>query len=487
MAKQKKKKLKKSILFRMLAFLCFIISLIAVFNIYRLGILPMKYFLIILLFFIFINILVFCLVKSKNWKKRMIGSFFSILFSIIIGICIFYENETLTFLNSAFASKEQIENYQILVLNSSNYGSLKEIKTGKIGVPFKDYSEGAKLMQTELKKRTSLTLQECDNSSMVESLLEKNFRAIVMEEAQKNLFMEMNDEFKENVKVLDTIQVTVKNKLKTKDLEITKTPFHVYLSGSDDYGKINQVSRSDMNMLLTVNPVTHKILLTSIPRDYYVTLSGMNGANDKLTHASLYGMETSLKTLESLLDIKIDYYVKINFSSLINLVNAVDGVEVESDTAFTASYYDEPVKKWVDYDFVEGKNYLDGKQALAFSRERKSFALGDRKRALHQQLVLNALIDKVISPSIIVNYTKILNALNGSFDTNFTYEEIISFLQNQLKKNDEWEVSSNILEGTDATARVYSMSSINTYVMKPDQESILEAQLLMNQIMNPET
>lgn len=487
MAKSKKKKIKKSLLFRFFSLLFFFVSVIFLYNVYRLGVLPMLYFFILVFIFLVLNFLAFRLVVSKNWKKRMIGCFLSIFFSILTCVCIYYESATLSFLNLAFQSRERVENYQVLVLNSSNYGSLKEMKTGKIGVPFSDYSEGARLMQTELKKKTSLTLQESDNSSMVNSLLQKNFRAIVMEEAQKDIFMEIDDEFAKNVKVLETITVKVKNKISTKNAEITKKPFSIYLSGNDEYGAINEVSRSDVNMVITVNPITHKILLTSIPRDYYVELVGMNGANDKITHASLYGMDTSIKTVEKLLDTDISYYVKVNFSSLVNLVNAVGGVDVESDVAFTAHYFDEPVKKWVTYDFVEGMNHLDGIKALAFSRERKSFALGDRERALHQQLVLSALIDKVASPSILKNYTKILNALNGGFDTNISYEEIMAFLQKQLADNASWEITTNILEGEDDHARVYSISGSSTYIMRPNEESVEKAKESIRAILKTES
>lgn len=386
------------------------------------------------------------------------------------------------FLRSAFQSRERIENYQVLVLNSSNYGSLKEFKNGKIGVPFATFSEGAKSLQTEIKKKSSLTLQESDNNTLVTSLLEKKLRVIVMEEAQKNLYMEINEEFKENVKVLETISITVKNQLKKRDTNLLKKPFSIYVSGNDDYGAINQVSRSDVNMVVTVNPVTHQILLTSIPRDYYVTLSNMDGAKDKLTHASLYGIETSVNTLEEMLEVNIDYYVKINFSSLVNLVDAVGGVDVESEEAFTAHYYDEPVDQWVNYSFVQGMNHMNGKEALAFSRERKSFTLGDRTRAHHQQLVLSALIQKIASPSILKNYTDILNALNGSFDTNFSYEDILAVLQKQLDANASWEVLSNVLEGTDGSAAVYSMPKVQTYVMKPIEESVKNARDQINQI-----
>lgn len=486
MAKRTKKKIKKQIIFHGFSLLFLLISGVILFFIYRLGVLPFKFYLLVVIVLLILNFFVFRMVHSKVWQKRMIGSCMAIIFSILLCVGVYYSSTTLSFFQKAFQSRERVENYQVLVLNSSNYGSLKELKGGKIGVPFANFSEGAKLMQTELKKKTTLTLQEIDNSSLVESLLKKNLRVIVMEEAQKNVFEEINEEFKKEVKVLETISVTVKNKTKKKDTKLTKNPFSIYISGNDDYGAINQVSRSDVNMVITVNPITHKVLMTSIPRDYYVTLSGMGGEKDKLTHASLYGIDTSIETLSSLLDTKIDYYVKINFSSLVQLVDAVDGVDVNSDEEFVAHYYDEPVKKWIDYSFYKGLNHLDGKAALAYSRERKSFVSGDRARVFHQQQVLTSLIEKISSPSILKNYTDILNALNGSFDTNLGYEDILSFLQKQLDKNPSWAIETNILEGTDGNEHVYSMSS-TTYVMKPTIESVELAQEKIKEILKIES
>lgn len=411
----------------------------------------------------------------------MIGSCGSVLLLILLFVGIFYQSVTLNFLGSAFGEKEKIENFQVIVLNESNYGSLKEMKNGKIGLPKTSYSEGSSKIQTEIKKMTSLTIQETDYSDLVTLLLNKSLRVIVMEEAQKNLYMELDDNFKNGVKVLETIPIKIKNTTVKKDVEIAKKPFNIFVSGSDEYGKINQVSRSDVDMIITVNPITHKVLLTSIPRDYYVTLHGI-GKKDKLTHASLYGIDTSIKTLETMLDIDINYYLKINFSSIIKLVDAVGGIEVDSDSAFTASYFDEPVRRWVNFSFTKGINQLDGVHALAFARERHSFSSGDMKRALHQQMVLSALIKKVSGPTILTKYPEILKALNGSFETNVSQEEIMGFLQKQLDKNPEWEISTNILEGDDSSQYTYSIPKSKSSVLIPKEESIATVKEKINQI-----
>jgi len=482
-AKQVRKKIKKTVIFRFIYFVFALLSVVCFYLIYQIGILPFKYLLLLFVFFFLIHFILFRLIVSKHWQKRMIGSVLCILFTIFLGIGIFYGNVTLNFFQDAFQNREKIENYQVLVLNDSNYGSLKEFKNGKIGVPRTNFSEGAKLLQSEIKSRTSLTLQETDNSTLVDSLLNKNLRVIVMEESQKNLFAEINDDFKNNVKVLETIEIKFKNEVKRKDTKITKQPFSIYVSGTDDYGVINKVTRSDVNMILTINPITHQVLMTSIPRDYYVSLEGMTDAKDKLTHASLYGIDTSVKTLEKLLNTNIDYYLKINFSSLVNLVEAVDGIDITNEEEFTAHYYDEPVNEWVTYHFKAGLNHLNGKQALAYSRERKSFVLGDRTRALHQQQVLSALIEKIASPAILKNYTTILNALDGSFDTDLTFDELMSFLQKQIDDGASWNISNQILEGTDGNKHVYSMSGVTTYVMIPNPESVEQAEQKIKEII----
>lgn len=482
LVKQKKKrKLKKSVIFKSFWFLFFLVSLIAFFLGSRIGILPMKYLSSIGIVLVVLNLIFLFLVSSKKWNRRLLGCFFSVFFSVVFIVGIFYESITLGFFKNAFQSREHYENYQVLVLNTSDYESLSELKTGKIGVPSTKFTDGAKELQNEVKKRTSLTLEEKDNSSLVDALLSKNLRVIVMEEAQKNIFSEINEDFKNQVKVLETISIPIKTeKKKVVEGELTKKPFHIYVSGTDDYGSISQVSRSDVNMIITVNPITQQILLTSIPRDYYVSLEGMDDY-DKLTHASLYGIDTSMKTLENLFDIEMDYYLKINFSSLVNLVEAVGGVDISNDEEFTAHYYDEPLKEFVTYHFDVGTIRLNGKEALAYSRERKSFLTGDRKRVEHQQKVLSALIQKIASPSILMSYPKILNALDGSFDTNMDIQDIISFIQKQIDKGFEWQIQSNVLEGTDGSEYVYSIRGHKTYVMIPDEESIEKAKVLMKE------
>ena len=213
-------------------------------------------------------------------------------------------------------------------------------------------------------------------------------------------------------------------------------------------------------MIVTVDPTNKKILMTSIPRDYYVTLANM-GKKDKLTHAGLAGVENSVKTLENFLDIDINYYARVNFTSLIQMVDALGGIEV---------YSDQDIPKLGIHESV---NQMDGKKALSFSRERYSYKSGDNHRVQNQQKVLEAMLNKMMSPAIITNYSSILENINGSFETNMTSQEITSLLKMQLSDMAKWDIQQIQLEGHGAmmTGGAY-MPNHKLYYMIPDQSSV---------------
>jgi LCP family protein required for cell wall assembly len=242
---------------------------------------------------------------------------------------------------------------------------------------------------------------------------------------------------------------------------ITK-PYVVYISGIDTYGDVSAVSRSDVNMLAVVNPQTKKILLVNTPRDYYVQLHGTTGVKDKLTHAGIYGIDMSKNTMQDLYETKIDYTVRINFTSLLKIVDALGGIEVQSDQSFSVD----------GYDFRTGSNTLNSKQALTFSRERHSFTAGDRQRGKNQQKVIEAIFTKAAQPEIILNYQSILSTLGDSFQTNASRQEISSIIRQQLSSAGQWQIQSIGVDGIGATSSTYSMGAQPLYVMEPDQASI---------------
>ena len=272
-------------------------------------------------------------------------------------------------------------------------------------------------------------------------------------------------------------QVTAKKKAEDA-VDVTSKPFNIYISGMDTTGKITEEARSDVNMIITVNPKNHKVLMTSIPRDYLVELQ--NGEKDKLTHTGLMGIDETTSDVEDLLGIKINYYVKVNYNTLKDLVNSIGGITINSDKAFI-SYIGK-------YRFVEGENQLDGAKALAYARERHAYSDGDNHRVRNQQEVLKAIVKKLTgSTTLLTRYNKILKYLAPTMEMNLTRAEVKALVKFQLGKNPKWKFESNSLEGFDAFSTVYSAGNQQLYVMKPDEESIMKARQKIKEIEHPKS
>ena len=263
--------------------------------------------------------------------------------------------------------------------------------------------------------------------------------------------------------------------------QIVQQPFIVYLSGVDTRGDLNDRCRSDVNILAVVNPQEHHILLVNTPRDYYVELAGADGAKDKLTHAGLYGVDRSMATLAALYGVDVPYYVKINFAGFIQIVDALGGITVTSDQAFTSvgspGYYDPT-------SFVKGENTLDGKAALAFARERHAFADGDIQRGANQMKVISAIIDKAKSPAVLKHYSRLLDGVADSFLTNLSQDQIAALVKEQLRDGADWTVESFAVTGTSASStQCYSARGSKLYVMQPDEASVAQAKTRIAAVM----
>lgn len=308
---------------------------------------------------------------------------------------------------------------------------------------------------------------------MTDDLLSDKLDAVYLSAVHKSVIDEEESmaTFNKSTKILYTIEAKVKldESENHPEINVTTEPFTVYISGGDSYGGLTERGRSDVNMLATVNPTTHEILLTSIPRDYYVQLHGTTGAKDKLTHAGIYGVKSSVQTLEDLLDIQIDYYVKVNFSTLVNLVDIIDGIDVYSDQRIQPLHGDGKI-------IEQGINHFDGKLALAFARERFAYETGDRHRTQNQRDVLNAIIKKISSSTILLTRTNdILSSLSSSIDTNVSKDEISSLVKLQLQDMPSWKISEYSLNGYDSHAYTYSMGQQELYVMEPDYATVKTA------------
>ena len=259
---------------------------------------------------------------------------------------------------------------------------------------------------------------------------------------------------------------------------VTKDPFNVVITGIDVKGTVDEEGRSDVNMIVTVNPESSQVLLTSIPRDYEIYMPDKDGAMDKLTHTGFYGVETTILAEQDLLDITANYYVKVNFTTVEKFIDAIGGVDVYSEYEFT------PVKL-KEWTVQEGMNHMNGKQALAFARERKAFLTGDNQRIKNQQAVFEAMLKKATSSrTMVFSYNKILNELKDYFEMSFSSRELRSLAKMQLAKDPDWKIFKNTIVGGDGSLPTYSTGDAYAYVMTQDSASIENAKTLINAVLD---
>lgn len=462
---------KRSPLTKYLFVSIFLVSFIVLFLIYFIDILPKNYFYILFGLFMTINLIFTTLLFSRSNVVSGFGKFFSAVYMVLMIIAAIYELNTIDFLKKIGNSEYLTINYKVIVLSSSDYNDIKSIKGEKLGI-LNSYPEET---LTKLGKKVTTPYYKSNNyTQLVDKLFDKSLKAILLEESAIEILKEEDLDFNKKTKVLYEFSIDIKQKSIKDKANITKEPFNIYISGIDTYGSVNSVSRSDVNIIMTVNPKDGKIILTWIPRDYYVKLSNVNEF-DKLTHAGIYGVETSVNTIENLLDIDVNYYIKLNFSSLTKTVDTFDGITVDSKYSFVSQD---------GYKYTTGKNELDGKRALSFVRERKNLPNGDKSRGENQLAVLSAIINKASSKSIITKYNSFLKTLKQSFVTNLSNKEITDFIKMQIDKDIKWEIVNVTLDGSDGYEYTYSYSKNKLYVMLPDQDTISHAKDVINEQFN---
>lgn len=336
----------------------------------------------------------------------------------------------------------------------------------------------ALLNQVRTEKGTSPTVKEVESYSVAyDNLMSGASPAMVLNSAYTSL---LEEGYASKVKTLYTYKVTKEIETPAKTADVNNGDvFNVYISGIDTYGPISSVSRSDVNIIMTVNQKTHKILLTTTPRDSYVQIpNGGMDQYDKLTHAGIYGVETSIKTLENLYGIKLDYYARINFTSFMSLIDLVGGVEVYNDQAFTS---------WTNnkYSFPVGNVSLNSEQALAFVRERYSLANGDNDRGKNQEKVIAAVINKLASVNSLSNFSTIISSLSGSVQTDMPLSTMMSLANAQLASGQGYEVVSQALTGTGSTGQLksYAMPNASLYMMSIDENSLATVKQAIQDVM----
>ncbi|MBQ2947098.1 MAG: LCP family protein [Bacilli bacterium] len=466
--------LKKNLLYKFISMLLTISSICFLGFLFYLNLLPAKYSTIISIVVLIFSGLNIFLINLKHLKKKIkkILSIFMIIGIIAMTCANFYMAKTLGVLLSNGDSKYKLEHYSVIVLDNSKYKKITDIKNEEVG--YFENSTGAKEANKKLQEDINVMFKSYNASNaLVNDLLDSKVNVIVLEDSIKNIMKEEIVNFEKDTKVIHTFTIKTKVETTLKEVNVTIEPFAVYISGIDTYGQISSVSRSDVNMVMVVNPETHQILLISIPRDYYVQLHGTTGTKDKLTHAGIYGIDMSIKTIEDLLELDINYYIKVNFTSVIDIVDALGGLDVYSEYTFTS---------YSGYRFKKGMNSVNGEQALDFARTRKAFKEGDRQRGKNQQALIKAMIDKVIDKSIITKYSLLLDAVNGKYQTNMSVKALTSLVKAQLKDMSGWNVHSYSLLGKDETDYTYTYNQL-LYVMKPDEESVAEAISLIDAVL----
>ena len=467
---KKKKKLKKTtIVSRIILIIYLIITLFMLGTVISMNVLPSKYLIPILIGYGVLTILlgIFAWKNNfRNWIKIISDIIFTIII-VISSFALYYLNSTFNLLDNIKNKDYQIVDYYVLVLKDSEAQKLSDLDGHSLGI----YETTDKTYKKALKKlEKKITIKEKSYEtylSEAEALIKKEVDSIFVSAVTMQMINESIENFENDVRILDTISIKIESNVKVKDADVTKESFNIYISGNDIYGNILSVSRSDVNIIATVNPNTHKILLTTVPRDFYVQLHGTSGYRDKLTHAGVYGIDMSVSTMEDLLDLDINYYMRVNFTSLMKLVDAIGGVDVESDYSFRAASGE---------SFVKGINHMNGKQALAFSRERKAFSDGDRQRGKNQQKVIIAILNKTLSSTtLITSYTDILDSLGGSFQTNMPTSKIYNLVNMQLDKMPTWAFESISVNGTGKNEFTYTYPNQRLYVMEPDMNTVNEA------------
>ena len=435
---------------------------------------PLKYIIPtgILLFIILIGLGYLVLKRQTNHKKRVCLLILELLLIFILSMIYYYLTPTLKFMNHISAKEYQLEDYYILVLKDSTYQELIDLKNKTLATYEHPIASYEKELST-IKNKIDINDQKYSNYlEACQALLNGQVESLLLSSSYKSIVDEELTGFKDRVRILGIEQIKMESQIETANINVQNDSFHIYVSGIDIYGDISLVSRSDVNMIITVNPTAHQILLTSIPRDYYVTLHGTTGYKDKLTHSGIYGIHMTVQTIEDLLDIQIPYYIRVNFNTLVELVDEIGGVDVYSDTAFQTSC-----------SYQVGYNHLDGKCALAYARERYVYQSGDRHRIQNQQeIVKSILISALSSKNLITKYPTILNNLSNSFQTNIPYDKMYTMLNKQLEMMPTWQIEQISLNGADSSNYTYTYPYQKLYVMEPDVNTIEESKQKITEV-----
>lgn len=454
-----------------------ILALVLLFTMFNYNFLSFRFLNIIITIGLLV-VLAISIFLQKTKKSALVTTVVLVIFSLVslVGIFGFKQMIDITNRMNQTAAFSEVE-MSIVVPKDSDIKDVNQLAS--VQAPTKVDKNNIDTLMSALKKDKKVDLNIEDVTSYQEAydnLKSGKSKAMVLSGSYASLLESVDSNYASNLKTIYTYKIKKKNNNSAK--QVDSKVFNIYISGIDTYGSISTVSRSDVNIIMTVNMNTHKILLTTTPRDAYVKIPG-GGADqyDKLTHAGIYGVETSEQTLENLYGIKIDYYARINFTSFLKLIDQLGGVTVHNDQAFTSLHG--------KFDFPVGDIQMNSEQALGFVRERYSLDGGDNDRGKNQEKVISAIVNKLASLKSVSNFTSIVNNLQDSVQTNMSLDTINALANTQLDSGSKFTVTSQAVTGTGSTGQLtsYAMPNSSLYMMKLDDSSVASASQAIKNLM----
>ena len=452
-----------------------ILALVLLFTMFNYNFLSFRFLNIIITIGLLV-VLAISIFLQKTKKLPLVTTVVLVIFSLVslVGIFGFKQMIDITNRMNQTAAFSEVE-MSIVVPKESDIKDVSQLTS--VQAPTKVDKNNIEILMSALKKDKKVDVKVDDVASYQEAydnLKSGKSTAMVLSGSYASLLESVDSNYASNLKTIYTYKIKKKNSNSAN--QVDSRVFNIYISGIDTYGPISTVSRSDVNIIMTVNMNTHKILLTTTPRDAYVKIPG-GGADqyDKLTHAGIYGVETSEQTLEDLYGIKLDYYARINFTSFLKLIDQLGGVTVHNDQAFTQEKFDFPV----------GDIQMNSEQALGFVRERYNLDGGDNDRGKNQEKVISAILNKLASLKSVSNFTSIVNNLQDSVQTNMSLNTINALANTQLESGSKFTVTSQAVTGTGSTGQLisYAMPNSSLYMMKLDNSSVESASQAIKKLM----
>jgi len=485
---RQKKRLRNKVVGFTLVLLQIIVSIVFMWLLLGLDVIPTKYIAMLIIVMVLITAYN---IASQFSKAHIWGKILAFFMSIILFTGSVYVYKTGSMLGMISGSDTQTSYCSIIVLNTDAANKISDTKDYSFGYNSsvdKVTSESAISQINSDLAKTLTTSTYKDWDSLVKALYNGTVKVIVLNETYRPDVATIFKDFKDKTKVIGTIKVETKvDKASVKNI-ITK-PFAIYIGGTNEYGTVSSSGLNDVNIIATFNPENRQILLVTTPRDYFIdiyTLSEKGIKKDKLTHAGNFGMDASLTTLANLYGIDIDYYLRVNFTGAMGIVDALGGIDINSEVAFT-THHDTSIIK---YNFTVGLNAnCNGDKTLAFCRERMNFPDGDNQRGRNQTFAIQGILAKAKSPAILTNYASVMDSIAGFFMTSMPKDTITAILKDTLNDSTAWNVqmySVNAFDGPKMRSNLYPNEPTlqEMSVTYPDYDSINTAKELMSKIRN---